>query len=193
MSLMHFSLKPLKKQIGVGMIEVLVAGLVFALGVLGLSSMQLKAKRTSYDALQRSLAISLARDMAARMRSNPTAIDTYAAITFLGNVTNASEPSPNCKTAVCTPLQLATYDLWEWEKALEGASEVSGTANTGGLVQPSGCIDNTNGQVSIVIAWEGYAGKVNPTQSQCGETRNIYGTNNINRKIVVLDTYIESV
>ena len=85
MSLMFFSLqkhKGLKTQCGLGMIEVMVAGLVFALGVLGMSSMQVTAKRTSYDALQRSLATSLARDMAARMRSNPAAIDTYAAISF---------------------------------------------------------------------------------------------------------------
>ena len=66
-------IRRIKRQYGLGMIEVLVAGLIFALGVLGLSTMQVKAKRTSYDALQRSLATSLARDMVARMRSNPTA------------------------------------------------------------------------------------------------------------------------
>ena len=196
MSLMFFSLqkhKGLKTQCGLGMIEVMVAGLVFALGVLGMSSMQVKAKRTSYDALQRSLATSLARDMAARMRSNPAAIDTYAAISFLGGVTNGTAPSPNCKSAPCTSTQLATYDLWEWEQALAGASEVANNVNTGGLTQPSGCIDNNAGLITITIAWEGYAGKINPTGSTCGENRSIYGTNNANRKIVVLDTFIEAI
>ena len=100
-------IRTLRRQYGLGMIEVLVAGLVFAVGVLGLSTMQVKAKRTSYDALQRSLATSLARDMVARMRSNPTAIDTYAAISFLGGVTSGNEPSPNCKSAQCSSIELA--------------------------------------------------------------------------------------
>lgn len=186
-------MRNLKHQFGLGMIEVLVAGLVFAVGVLGLSTMQVKAKRTSYDALQRSLATSLARDMAARIRSNPTAIDTYAAISFLGGVTSGNEPSPNCKSAQCTATELANHDLWEWEQALEGAAEVSNNVNTGGLTQPSGCIDNNSGLITITIAWEGFGGKTNPTGSTCGESRGLYGTDNINRKIVVLDTFIEAI
>lgn len=186
-------IRMIKRQYGLGMIEVLVAGLIFALGVLGLSTMQVKAKRTSYDALQRSLATSLARDMVARMRSNPTVLDTYAAITFLGGVTSGNEPSPDCKTAQCAPSELANHDLWEWEQALEGASEVSNQINTGGLTQPSGCIDNTNGLITITIAWEGFDGKTNPNGSTCGESRGLYGTGNINRKIVVLNTFIEAI
>ena len=182
----------IKRQSGLGMVEILIAGLVFAIGVLGLTSLQLKAKRTSYDALQRSLATSLARDIAARMRTNATALETYSAIAFLGNVTSSDEPQPDCKTTACTPTELANHDLWEWEKALEGASETSGETNTGGLTLPSGCIDNNAGQITITIAWEGYGGKVNPTGSSCGESRGIYGDGNINRKIVVLETYIEA-
>jgi type IV pilus assembly protein PilV len=186
-------MRNLKRQCGIGMIEVMVAGLIFALGVLGLSSMQVKAKRTSYDALQRSLATSLARDMVARIRSNPNAIDSYAAIVFLGGVTNGGEPVPNCKSSVCAAAELASHDLWEWEQALEGASEISNNANTGGLTQPTGCIDNDNGLVTVTIAWEGFDGKTNPGGSTCGEGRGLYGSNNVNRKIVVLDTFIEAI
>lgn len=187
MSLMFFG----KRQRGLGMIEVLVAGLVFALGVLGLSTMQMKAKRTSYDALQRSLATNLARDMAARMRSNPTALASYSALPFVGGVISDTEPSPNCKSATCNAAQLANHDLWEWEQALEGASEMAGDNKTGGLTAPTGCIVHNNGLVTITVAWEGFGGKANPTGSTCGENLNLYGTNNINRKIVVLNTYIE--
>lgn len=186
-------IRMIKRQYGLGMIEVLVAGFIFAIGVLGLSTMQVKAKRTSYDALQRSLATSLARDMVARMRSNPTALDTYAAITFLGGVTSGNEPSPDCQSQQCVSAELASHDLWEWEQALEGASEVSNAIKTGGLTQPSGCIDNTNGLITITIAWEGFDGKKNPTNSTCGESRGLYGTGNINRKIVVLNTFIEAI
>ncbi len=186
-------IRSIRRQYGLGLIEVLVAGLIFALGVLGLSTMQVKAKRTSYDALQRSLATSLARDMVARMRSNPSTIDTYAAITFLGGVTSGNEPSPDCKAALCTPSQLASHDLWEWEQALEGASEVSNEINTGGLTQPTGCIDNRSGLITITIAWEGFDGKINPSGSTCGESRGLYGSGNINRKIVVLSTFIEAI
>ncbi len=180
------------RQSGLGMIEVLVAGLIFALGVLGLSSMQLKAKGANYDALQRSLATSLARDMAARMRSNPTALIKYGSISFLGGV-NSSPPATDCKAVTCTPDQLALYDLWEWEQALMGAAEKDGSENTGGLPSPSGCIDAIDGEVVISVAWEGLSDIGNDVTSDCGKDRGIYGDQNKKRKLVILKTFIEGI
>lgn len=193
MSLRHSSWS--RRQRGVGLIEVLIAVLVFALGVLGMASMQVNAKRTSYDALQRSLATSLARDIVERMRSNPSpgALAIFGAVNNLGGGSIANEPAPNCSTSACTPQELAAHDIWEWEQALDGAAEQSGDANAGGLVSPRACITHNAGVVTVAIAWRGYAGQVNPTGSTCGEGLGLYGTNEVERQLVLVSTYIEEV
>ncbi len=62
-----------------GLVEVLVAVLIFAVGLLGMAAMQLAAKKSSYEATQRSIATSLSRDILERMRSNPGQIAAYVA------------------------------------------------------------------------------------------------------------------
>lgn len=196
MSLSLSSMSPLsrrKRQGGVGLIEVLIAVLVFALGILGMASMQVKAKRTSYDALQRSLATSLARDIVERMRSNPSnaSLAIFGAVDDIGGGT-LTKPK-DCKANTCSPTELASYDIWEWEQALDGAAEQSGDTNAGGLVSPKACITHNAGVVTVAIAWRGYAGQVNPTGSACGEGLGLYGTGEVDRQLVLVSTYIEEV
>ena len=50
-------------QRGVGMLEFLVALMIFSMGITGLLSAQLVAKKTIIEAGQRSMAIALARDI----------------------------------------------------------------------------------------------------------------------------------
>lgn len=184
-----------RRQRGVGLIEVLISILVFAMGILGLATMQINAKRTGYDALQRSLATALTRDIVERMRSNPSvaALTVYGTANNLGGNTIATEPTPNCKTAACSTTALATHDLWEWEQALDGAAESIGGNNAGGLVSPKACITYNAGLVTVAIAWKGYNGKVNPTGSTCGEDLGLYGTDDVNRQLIVVSTFIEEV
>ena len=58
------------KQNGVGLIEVLVALVLLAIGVLGFSLLQLRAIDAAQEATERTMAMSLARDLAERMRIN---------------------------------------------------------------------------------------------------------------------------
>lgn len=184
------------KQDGVGMIEVLIALLVFTLGVLGMASMQVSAKRTSYDALQRSLATSLTRDIIERMRSNPsdTSLVIYGAVNNLGDGSKGdTEPTDNCRTSTCTPSQLATHDVWEWEQALDGASETLDNIKAGGLVSPRACITHNAGVVTVVIAWKGYGGQVDPSDKPCGKNLGLYGIDDKERQLIVVSTFIEEV
>ena len=185
----------LRSQNGVGMAEVLVSIFVIALGILGLTSMQANAKRGSYDALQRSIATSLTRDFVERIRSNPSSasLAVYGAINNIGGNTITSEPTPNCKTANCTPAQLAAHDIWEWEQALDGASETHNSSNAGGLVSPSACVTHASGVVLVAIAWKGSNGKINPNGSSCGQGLSKYGTNEVDRQLILVTTYIEEI
>jgi type IV pilus assembly protein PilV len=183
-----------KTQLGVSLIELLIALVVLSVGMLGMASMEIQAKRLAFDAAQRSQAVALADDMLERMRGNPTALSNYV-VNNLGGGSIGTEPTPNCKSASCSGAALAAHDLWEWERALNGAAETitSGgtTTNVGGLDSPRACITNTNGYVELVIVWKGRTETANPAGSSCGEGLGLYGTNEAARQKLEINTFIE--
>jgi type IV pilus assembly protein PilV len=185
--------KERRTQAGVGLIEVLIAVLVFAVGLLGMTTMQMGAKRANYEATQRSIATGLARDILERMRSNPAALTSYE-VSELGSVAVAA--GTNCSPGPCTTAQLAGRDLYEWNEWLKGASEkitVGGvTTDAGGLVDYRACITETLGLVEVAIVWRGVSDLTNPTESTCGEASGLYGASQEKRRLLVMTTYIGS-
>ncbi|ENW07019.1 type IV pilus modification protein PilV [Acinetobacter beijerinckii] len=105
-----------KHQKGVGLIEVLVALLLLAVGVLGYTILQLRAVDASSEALMRSQGIMILRGLTENMRANSTAQSSYpAAVRNYTNITSApNTPSKICfnPTVNCTPAQMATYDAF---------------------------------------------------------------------------------
>lgn len=187
---------PFRRQIGMGLIEVMVAVLIFAVGLLGMAAMQLAAKKSSYEATQRSIATSLSRDILERMRSNPEQLAAYVATDVGDTSSPPATPGTDCAAATCNPAQLAAYDLYEWYQLLIGASEkidIAGTvSNAGGLVEPRACISDADGLVSVAIAWRGVNEMTNPTESGCGDGLGLYGTSDVQRRLLVITTYIGS-
>ncbi len=191
-------MRRLSHQTGVGLIEVLIAVLVLAVGLLGMVSMQVTAKRNSYEATQRSIATALARDIIERIRINSPELTTYDGQT-LGGGTITTVPA-SCNTSACSTSALASRDLYEWEQSLDGAAEkitLGGTtSNAGGLIDPTACIDTnaggTSGSVAVAIAWKGVAELTNPTESTCGETSGLYGSINEQRRLLVITTYVSN-
>ena len=61
---------PRKAQAGALLIEVLVAVLICAFGLLGFAGMQARAVSTDFETLQRSEALVLIEDMVSRMNAN---------------------------------------------------------------------------------------------------------------------------
>ncbi|MEH6542643.1 MAG: type IV pilus modification protein PilV [Porticoccaceae bacterium] len=178
-------------QQGIGLIEVLIAVLVLSVGILGVAALQVTGKQALNDASQRSIATGLARDMAERMRSNPSELEAYE--TTVGGGTISTAPG-TCRNTNCTTAQLAARDLFEWEQLLDGADEtvvIGGvTTNTGGLVNPRACITHSLGKITLAIAWRGTTDQVNPTTSACGEDATLYDTDNTRRRLLVITTYI---
>ena len=205
-------------QKGFSLIEVLIGMLILTIGILGMASMQVTAKRLGYDALQRSIAINLAHDIAERMRSNRFAMDSYiTTATYPDGLGNAqiTKPAKACRPAssglppttacagnacdaiLCTDAQIALNDLYEWEQALEGANEKQDTNSVGGLVNPRGCISNVAGLVTIAIAWDGFQAlgnpvTDNPVADQCGIGQDLYGTDEEERQVLFLTTFINT-
>lgn len=192
---------PQRGQRGIGLIEVLIAVFILAVGMLGLATMQLTAKRASYEATQRSIATSLAKDIVERMRTNPGQLNAYV-VNNIGDESSLLSAAPvNCTAATCTPANLAAYDLSEWEAILVGANEKLGSANAGGLVDPRACITHADGAVEVAIAWRGVNSLTNPAGPTagfiCGESvAGLYDDpdetagNNLRRRLLVFSTYI---
>ena len=178
---------------GFSLIEVLIAVIILAIGLLGIAGLQVTSKRTSFEALQRVTAVMLAQDIVERMRANKAQLSTYTAAADVTGTLTA--PGTNCTSAACTPAQIVTYDLYQWQQAIVGASETKGGANTGGLILPTGCITagaNT-GEVTVAIAWRGLTKLSNPGINTCGSTSTNYhdtGTDNAFRKVIEVKTFV---
>lgn len=71
----------IKRQQGVGLVEVLVALALLAIGVLGFSMLQVRAMEASLDASNRIQAMNLARDLSERMRANKSGLSKSIPVT----------------------------------------------------------------------------------------------------------------
>jgi type IV pilus assembly protein PilV len=101
-------------QAGFTMVEVLVALVVLAIGLLGIAGLLLKSLQSGRTATYRTQAINLAADLADRIRMNRTAIGGYA--TLFGDV-EVEEPACD-GTGGCTDVELAATDLFRWKATL---------------------------------------------------------------------------
>ena len=151
---------------GFTLIEALVTAFILAVGIMGIVSLLSMSKVSQHASIQRTRAVVLADDILERIRRNPAGMSVYdmGLSAPLGGASIGAEPVPNCQSAICTPAELATHDLWAWERLLDGASAIvtDGGASTVGLSAVSACIDFTaddgrqnTGIVDVVIQWQG--------------------------------------
>lgn len=110
-------MKMLKNQTGVGMVEVLVALLVLALGVLGYAALQLRAMNASAEALSKSQAMLVMRGLAEDMRANPAALSDYPSlIQGYAEYSSSTVAPASCLNLTCTAVQMATFDAYNAAK-----------------------------------------------------------------------------
>lgn len=97
-------------QKGVGLVEVLVALFLLAIGVLGFSALQLRALQATTEATDRTMAMTVARDLTDRMRINRLALADYVtAINEKSTETGCVGSVVNYKPA-CDKTKMAAYD-----------------------------------------------------------------------------------
>lgn len=107
-----------KSSSGFTLIEVLVAIIVLAMGLLGFAALQAVTLRNSQSAYNRSVATQLAYDIADRMRANNvTAAPQYLSSTMAANAATAQATCTT--TAGCTSNQMAENDLFEWNRGVQ--------------------------------------------------------------------------
>ncbi len=143
-------------QTGVGLIEVLIALVVFAIGVVGMAGLQLRTLSMSMDSSQRTTVIAKSQDIADRIRSNGIAPSNYIGVY---NSTNcAAAPTQRCADALdqdataCTAVEMATFDVWD-VFCSGGVGMDSGVIDwTTNISCPGGCTA-TDAQVSVATTW----------------------------------------
>jgi type IV pilus assembly protein PilV len=188
--------KMMRRQAGVSLIEVLVTLVLISVALLGSASLQVLSKRSNHESMQRTTAAQLAADYLERARSNKAALDDYVVAEELGGASLAL-PALDCSEdgANCSQTQMATFDVWQWEQHLDGNTELDNGDATGGLLQPTVCIDGPAGGpglVEVSIAWRGLSEHINPELDDCGEGSGKYGAEDEFRHVLVMRTFVNN-
>lgn len=185
----------IKNQKGVGMIEVLVALTLLAIGVLGFTALQLRAVDATTEANNRIQAMNLARDLAERIRANQTGLsksitvkdadgkDTSAKISaymsaFAGKTYLGSYTWSSCyKNSKCTSENLAIQDANQilYKAGLMGM-KVGLSECAGSLQRERNC---------IYVAW----GSTNPSNGAGSNDCTKDGSYTTTSQCIVLEAY----
>lgn len=135
---------------GFAMIEVLLAVVVLAIGLLAGSKMQLLGLNATQGAMMRSHATMAVNDIIDRMRINP---DGVMAGEYDGASTDSPPADPGCVNTGCTPAQLAQHDLRVWASYFGNAQ---GTDTAVAIHQAVGSISvaPTSQVRTVAVTWE---------------------------------------
>ncbi len=130
----------MKNQNGFTLIEVLVSAIILAIGLLGVTRLQLATMQNNNSSQHRSIAIQIASDMFERMRANPDAVLNRGydhAATSRSDVNYTVSPSTGpCVANVCSTEDRALDDL---SNAMRQAASL---LPSGGVIA---CIDSGSG------------------------------------------------
>lgn len=96
---------------GFSLIEVLIALIVMSVGMLGIAGLYVHSMQAGRTSLFRHNAVTLAGDVADRIRANPLAGSAYE---DTGPVTTPSEP--DCIGEDCSAAEMAASDIYLWDR-----------------------------------------------------------------------------
>lgn len=124
---------------GFSLVEVLVAMIVIAVGMLGVAVLYVEGMKAGRTSIYRTSAVNLVADLADRMRANPTGAVSYSGVPADTGCTNGFVD--------CSPEQLAQEDLWSWTRDI--GERLPAGANGEVVVAPG---DLTN-RYTISVTW----------------------------------------
>jgi type IV pilus assembly protein PilV len=157
----HHRVGPRRAQSGALLIEVLIAVLICAFGLLGFAGMQARAVSTDFETLQRSEALVLLEDMVSRMNANRGHAGDYVTAGVLGAGALVD----------CTGQTGAALDLCEWSNLIRGSAEQTGGNTIGSMISARGCITRpatSTDRYVVSIAWQGIV-QTGSSASPCGQ------------------------
>lgn len=140
----------IKRQRGFTLIEVLIAGLVLSVGVLGVAGLQITALKNLQSSQSYGVAAMLANDIADRMWVNQA-----EALANNYNHTAAPAGPPDCVGGACTTAQLAEFDKNDWQQQIVGYTLPDSTVIPGLLPAGTGTVAADGGtSFRITLRWD---------------------------------------
>jgi type IV pilus assembly protein PilV len=135
------------------MIETLVALVIMSVGLLGIAALHVESVKSARSASLRTKAISLATDMAEKMRANlagTLAGDYTIGTGDLGSNHDCADDDAGGATVACTAEDMADHDVWLWKQRL--TNPLSGLPEGAtGEITSDGAVDPI---FTITLAWE---------------------------------------
>jgi type IV pilus assembly protein PilV len=142
------------RQKGFSLIEVLVAVLIVAVGILGVAGLQVVSLQQNRSALLRAEALQIGNDILDRMRANP--LTDYAPV----ELNDAPPTATNCVTDNCNPSEMAEYDIAQWKCGIN-SNDPEGNPYSicvsygiaGSLPDGAASISKSNGVHEVSVEW----------------------------------------
>ncbi len=130
-----------KRQTGFSLVEVLITLVIMSVGMLGIAGLYVQSMQAGRTSMFRHHAVTLAGDVADRIRANPTADNAYTAPVGVNN---------NCVLGGidCTPTQMAANDILLWKD--QAATTLPGGDVTIVLTPEAGLVPPT---YQITVSW----------------------------------------
>lgn len=113
------------KPSGFTLLEVMVAMVIFSIGLLGLAGMQAQSVQFSHSAYLRSQATFYAYDILEKMRANRVVASTNSYDTILTDA--GTDNSCYDDLGNCSATQLAAHDIFDWKQLLATLPSGNGT------------------------------------------------------------------
>lgn len=108
--------RSLSAMAGFSLIENLVTLFILTVGLLGIAGLQATSLRINHQAFSQHKAVSLAINIADRMRANPEGVDGN----FYSLISSGFTQVSRCYTASgCTAQEMARNDIWEWNQLIQ--------------------------------------------------------------------------
>ena len=148
---MSMQMNTIKKQQGFSLIEALVAFLILSVGMLGIASLQTMSLKSGHTAAMRTVAVMKVEEILESMRSNPTALLSYAAGTADMGVDNGCSQT-TVAAANCTPAQMALDELFRWKNSLIEALP-NNAATTASVIITPAVPPQTLSLIVVTVNW----------------------------------------
>lgn len=128
-----------KRQMGFNLVEVLIALIIVSIGMLGIAGLYVNSLQAGRTSTFRHHAVTLAGDVADRIRANPAGGAAYAGAGADNNCDGA--------TVICSAAEMAAFDIFLWQQqATDSLPDGNVTINRDAGAAPP--------EYEIIVSWD---------------------------------------
>lgn len=136
-----------RRQRGFTLLDALVALVITALAILGVTGVQLRTLADTRTGVHRAQAVRLIEDLSERLKVNPNALTTLDSYAQSWDATSTS--APTCASG-CTASDYASHDIAQWRQTVQ-ATLPGGQANT--FLVSDETVEGARRQLGVMISW----------------------------------------